>query len=207
MRTIFAGLFAFTSMMAVVWMISVRHPGDRWPWWALPAILLTFFASVFLTMGFFYLGSRRPSSPRRSEEEEINELKQQGLLVSEQFSATRAFAVEEFEDEGSHYYIELRDGRTLYLNGQYLYDYEPIEDDPEFNRPRKLPCTEFTVFRHKKDGYVVNIECTGAVLEPEVEAPPFGKDVWKQGPPEDGDIFAEPTYDQVKVQRLGTSKT
>ena len=51
--------------------------------------------------------------------------------MSERFTASRAFAVEEFEDEGSHYFVDLTDNRVLFLSGQYLYDYEPLEDAEE----------------------------------------------------------------------------
>ena len=71
--------------------------------------------------------------------------------------------MEEFEDEGLHYFIELVDGRVLFLSGQYLYDYEPISDDPESNQPRSFPCTEFTVRRHKNDGCVVDLLRAGTV--------------------------------------------
>ncbi|MGA0525210.1 hypothetical protein ACO2WH_25480, partial [Escherichia coli] len=68
----------------------------------------------------------RPSLRRKPLAERLAELDAKGLLVRQRFQATRAFAVEAFEDEGPQYYIELSDGRVLYLNGQYLYDSEPI---------------------------------------------------------------------------------
>ena len=39
--------------------------------------------------------------------------------------------------------------RDSFLSGQYLYDYEPISDDPDANEARSFPCTEFTVRRHR----------------------------------------------------------
>lgn len=75
--------------------------------------------------------------------------------MSEAYRVKRAFQVEEFEDEGSHYYIELDDRRVLFLSGQYLYDYD--SEDP----PRAFPCTEFVVRRHRTKGYVVDISLSG----------------------------------------------
>jgi hypothetical protein len=98
--------------------------------------------------------------------------------------------VEEFEDEGLH----------------YLYDYEPISDDPELNQPRSFPCTEFTVRRHKKDGYVVDIVRGGTVLEPEVMAPAFGNKVWRaKRIPEDGQVITSASYDDLKREHTGAT--
>ena len=98
--------------------------------------------------------------------------------------------MEEFEDEGLH----------------YLYDYEPISDDPELNQPRSFPCTEFTVRRHKKDGYVVDIVGGGTVLEPEVMAPAFGNKVWRaKRIPEDGQVITSASYDDLKREHTGAT--
>lgn len=92
----------------------------------------------------------------------------------------------------------------LYLNGQYLYDYEPITDDPEFNAARSFPCTEFEVLRHKDAGHVLHIHCAGTVLEPEIMAPPFRTDDVRRGMPEDGEIIADGAYERIKRQRAVT---
>ena len=55
----------------------------------------------------------------------IEELARQGLVVTTEFRARRALTIAEFEDEGSHYFVELDDGRALFLTGQHLYDHEP----------------------------------------------------------------------------------
>ena len=80
------------------------------------------------------------------------------------------------------------------------------KDEPDINQPRRFPCTEFTVLRHKEAGYILDILCSGAVLEPEVVAPPFSKQDCRQGLPEDGDVIADRTYDEIKAQRLGAGR-
>jgi hypothetical protein len=133
----------------------------------------------------------------------LQELTSANLLETESFAATRAFRVEEYEDEGLHYYIELSDGRVLFLSGQYLYDFEPITDDPELNQERRFPCTEFTILRHKSERYVLDIRCAGQVLEPEVTAPPFGEDVWQNAAvPRDGAVLVDLPYEALKAARL-----
>lgn len=127
----------------------------------------------------------------KSPEEQRQELESRGLVEVAEFRATRAFGVEEFEDEGPHYYIELIDGRVLFLSGQYLYDFEPITDDPELNQPRRFPCSEFAVLRHKTERYHDST---------------LRKAVWRSGGvPTDGDIITAVSYDELKRTRLTAS--
>jgi hypothetical protein len=94
----------------------------------------------------------------------------------------------------------LENGSVLFLSGQYLYDYQPIDGDPEYNRPRLFPCTEFTVRRHIGKGYVFAIICRGEVFEPELLAPPF--DFKKDDFPIDGKVITDQTYDDIKQERM-----
>lgn len=120
--------------------------------------------------------------------EQIDELRTAGMLVSEPFTARRAFMVEEFEDEGIHYFVELEDGSVLFLSGQYLYDSE-----------ERFPCTQFVVWRHRDQRYAVELECAGEVLEPEAVAPPFTEEEYASDRvPEDGRIMTDRTYDDLE---------
>jgi hypothetical protein len=111
--------------------------------------------------------------------------------------------VDEFEDEGIHFYLELDDGSTLFLSGQYLYEYEPAPVERHSPaRARRFPCTEFVVRRHKRNGYAIDIQCSGSVLEPEVVTPWFGEDDFKNDRvPQDGAILHDKTYDEIKAER------
>lgn len=134
-------------------------------------------------------------------------LEAEGKLASQAFRATRAFFVDEYEDLGIHYYIALEDGRVLHLCGQYLYDYEPYEEDEagdlgqEGPWRRRFPCTEFTILRHRDKGYVVDIVCAGRPLEPEVRARALTRREWMAAPP-DGAIIADRSFDALKAERL-----
>ena len=210
MRAVLAGVFAFGGLLVCVGIVYHYFPDGFGPPWLMGiffAVLLLIFAG--LSLFIFNKQGYRPSFPGKSVEEQIAELESQGLLVSETFEATRAFQVEEFEDEGLHYFIELTDQGVLYLNGQYLYDYYEITDDPEVNQPRTFPCSKFTVRRHKTAGYVVDIVCSGNVLPIECEAPHFDKTDMKRGLiPEDGQIFRDRSYAQLKGERLkGTARS
>ncbi|BCL94912.1 hypothetical protein ACNRBS_09455 [Ralstonia pseudosolanacearum] len=200
MRVLFAAVFVWGSWLGIIGILDAPCRDQRWPWWIRPLQALVTLGLLLVAVYVF----NRPSLRRKPLAERLAELDAKGLLVRQRFQATRAFAVEAFEDEGPQYYIELSDGRVLYLNGQYLYDYEPITDDPEFNAARSFPCTEFEVLRHKDAGHVLHIHCAGTVLEPEIMAPPFRTDDVRRGMPEDGEIIADGAYERIKRQRAVT---
>lgn len=125
--------------------------------------------------------------------EKIQKLEAQGLVQSQPYRAVRAFQVEEFEDEGSHYFLKLDDHRVVFLSGQYLWNYDS-ED-----HPRAFPCTEFVVRRHATKGYALDVLCNGTVIEPELISPPFNVDDFGTSAiPEDGQIIRDKRYESIK---------
>jgi len=193
MRKVFAGLFVFAGMIAGLGVID-RIWGDNAPSWTMFPFVGLYLPMVFALAYFlFNLGLPRPWSPTAADI--ARRLDEQGLLVAEQFRAMRALEVDEFEDEGLSYFLELESGGILFLSGPYLYDYATRID-----RSRAFPSTEFTVRRHKQKGHVVDIVCGGTVLEPELVATPFHDVDFKDGKvPEDGEIIRDRTYDEVKA--------
>ncbi|HEY3963634.1 MAG TPA: hypothetical protein VGM05_03690 [Planctomycetaceae bacterium] len=156
---------------------------------------------VAMSVGALFLFNPWWANPfrRMTAEDILRQLEAQGLVVSSDFEARRAFGIEESDDEGLHYFLELGDGRVLYLTGQYLYDYEPISDEPELNQPRRFPCTAFTVRRHKTEGCVLEIVCRGTVIEPEFIAPPLTRRRRRSiSPLQDGQILSDRPYDGLK---------
>lgn len=202
MRVIGAGLFVFSGVLLMVALVGSQKALNWAPSWLIG--LGISFVMVALMVLSLWLFNARGSNPfgRMTEQEHLQELERLGLLESTAFRATRAFGVEEFEDEGLHFFLELTDGRVLFLSGQYLYDYEP---NPDTGATRRLfPCTEFTVRRHKKEGYTAEIVCGGTVLEPEMMAPSFGKKVWQRNQiPEDGALITGVSYDRLKQDHMG----
>lgn len=210
MRLMLAALFVCVGLAAVVgvvaWVIesySLPKPVELLLYGLVGISFL-----VIMVMAHFLFNTRGTlHRALHSAEEHERYLVENGLLVEEHYTATRAFNVEEFEDEGSIYFVELTDGRVLFLMGQYLYEYEPIDDGPDNSQPRTFPCTEFTLRRHRDEGYVYDIQCGGEVFEPEVTAAWLGKDVWKKGVlPGDAEIIAGRTYDDLKREHMGRKK-
>ena len=202
MRVIAAGLFVFLGLLAAVALLGSMGAHDRAPEWLVASsLVLLLFALLASALWLFNAKGSDPFG-RLTREQHIQELLGLGLLESTTFRATRAFGVEEYEDEGVHYFIELVDRRVLFLSGQYLYDFEPMTDAGG-NRQRSFPCSEFTVRRHLKERFVVDIECGGDVLEPDVILPPFTNEDWRgHRVPEDGRVIADTTYDALKEDRL-----
>jgi hypothetical protein len=208
MRVLLAGLFVFGGFLGCAAVVCHYFPEGFERSWLMGLFLSCALACVLLVLGVaaFFVFNRyglKPLRPGRSVKEQIADLERQGLLFSNTFHAARAFQVEEFEDEGPHYFIELTDRTVLYLSGQYLDEYEEITDDPGFNHPRRFPCTEFTIRRHKDENDAVDIACHGDVLHPECLAPSFGEDVFRTGAtPEDGQVIRDRSYEQLKSRCL-----
>jgi hypothetical protein len=203
MRVLVAGAAVFGGMIGVVILLEALFPKGP-PLLVAPIVVIGF---VVFVAGVIKLlnppGARLLAT--HDVEGEIRALEAAGLLTTTSFVARRAFAVEEFEDEGLHYFMELVDGSVLYLTGQYLYDYEQDEEEPR--RPRRFPCTEFVVRRHRDQGFVVDIQCSGVPLEPDVVAAPFGPEVFEADHlPEDGQVIRTVSYDALK-QRGGRLTT
>lgn len=196
MRLLLAGLLVFGGAFLPFMLLGEERLET------MPSLLLwLIIGTTFLSLCFAALHLFNPIGLRPLDT--IQTLEERGLLESTDYRATRAFQVEEWEDEGVHYFIELEDDSVLYLNGQYLYEYEPIEDDPELNQSRSFPCTEFTVQRHKVEGYVLDLLCRGEVIEPEITAPSFSREDYRWGiVPEDGEILRERGYDEIKRERM-----
>lgn len=196
MKVILAAGSVFGGMLATVAILSATGWLDRLP---RPVLGVITSAVLFVLLAAaMWLFNRKPLNllGLKSPEEHLRDLEARGLVESSEFVATRAFEVEETEDEGLHYFLALEDGGVLYLTGQCLYDFVEITDDPEFNQPRRFPCTEFTILRHKIDRYILDIRCRGQVIEPEQLGPPFSREVRRQNRvPEDGQVIRDRTFE------------
>jgi hypothetical protein len=196
-RLLLAGVFVYAGVLGAVVLVSVVWPNPPF-WLIVPVGPIVLFIAVILALIVF----NAPGAWRRKRYDPVlhaNELEAQGLLAVESYKATRCFQVEEFEDEGSHYFLEIEDRRVLFLSGQYLWSYEPVVKKSEIVELRKFPNTEFVLRRHRAARYVVDILCNGVAMEPELVVPSFSADDFGTDRiPEDGQIFADKTFDQLK---------
>ena len=114
-----------------------------------------------------------------------------GVAEVTRFHATKAIRFEEWEDGGGGYFIHLKDGHTLFLRGQYLFDLE---------ENRKFPCSEFEVARGPNSGAIVNLVCCGAYFPSQKLAAPFMQPSLKMVPT-DGEVIEVPWE---KIDRMPT---
>jgi membrane protein implicated in regulation of membrane protease activity len=193
MRMVLAAVFVLVAFIAALFGVGLIATFFSIPVPVVSVLLFLIFAAL-VVLGMVLFDPRHAPSGAPVHE---------STLVSQQYHARRAFQVEELEDLGSSYFIELADGSVLFVTGQYLYEYEPIDDDPDENQPRRFPCTEFTVRRHPTEHWVYDIACSGEVLEPEGLARPFSYDDYDSGRiPENGQIITGRSYDEIKAQWL-----
>ena len=202
MRALLAGIFVFVMLFLAASFISSHSKGNDMPWWGVPFIAANLVISIIAALILF---NGRRTRPFQSGDAYLAELQEKGLLVSQNLEARRAFEVNEFEDEGSHFFVELTDGSVLFLTGQYLYDYRgPAKSEGDGNT--SFPCSEFTILRHKETNHVVDIICAGQALPIECEVPPFSKeDFENELVPADGQVIRDRSYNEIKKERLKRS--
>ena len=201
MRVVLAGLFIVAGMVGGVVVLSTFLPHA--PVWLLSIVMTLLFLGLTIAALILFNSPGGWRRKRQDPEVLVKELQVQNLLTTEKFNPKRAFQVEEFEDEGSHYFVELEDGSVLFLSGQYLYEYETLKKGKEVMHPLRFPNTEFIIRRHSVKSYVIDVLCYGSVIEPEVVAPAFDTDDFGTNRiPEDGQVIANKTFEQLKNERL-----
>ena len=132
MRLILAVLFFLAALFGVIALVSSQgwlegHACET-PWWK-DLLLGTMWLGFLIGLTSFTLWAfnRRPL-PLSGDGDfaQLRVLAGKGDVLMQDFKARRAFLVAEYADEGPHYFLELEDGRILYLTGQGLYNYEPL---------------------------------------------------------------------------------
>ena len=192
-RLLLIGVSGLAGGLLFIWVFAIQYP-VRFPDW-LGFLLFGVACALGAAMAWHFCGR-----PRFSWHDTAPDFDKLGLLEDQTFSARRAFKVEEYEDEGLHFFIELSDGRVLYLSGQYLYDYAETGDDPDLSQPASFPCTEFVVRRHKTERWVHSLVCRGSYLAPVETLPAFSQTFVKTyDMPSDGDILTE-SFEQLRAR-------
>ena len=109
---------------------------------------------------------------------------QAGTARVTRYDVRDALAVDEFEDEGLSYYLELADGRVVFLMGQYLY--EPVEH-------REFPARRVEIVRTMVTDTVLKVTALGPHLPPSATRGPFRTDEFDgDRVPADGTVLPGP---------------
>jgi len=124
-----------------------------------------------------------PGSKKRKTDT-MYEALENGVLSSAEYEVRDVVEIEEFEDEGRHYLLDIGDGKTLMLSGQYLY--APVESG-------KFPSSRIRVFWHRTEGYTFGIECLGNKMLPSKTIKPIAEDGNEDtGVPGDRELLDQP---------------
>jgi hypothetical protein len=165
----YVSLAAIAAIFAGLWMQS----GDL-----LTAFSLLIIVAIVLVLPIAlvsYLSSNIPhwwrhlrgvDSARRLEQLEVL-----GRATRERYVIERALTLEDLRTSCLVHLLDVGGGRILCLYGQSYYDFEPIEDDPDVNQPRKFPTTQFSLLRGNSRRDVLAIFPGNTILEPIVCKP------------------------------------
>lgn len=135
-----------------------------------------------------------------SPDDHLTKLEASGKAVREQYEATQALTVEVLNTGSIMHFIDVGQERILCLSGQYYFEFEPYDDDPELNQTRRFPTESFSLLRHRKTGDVLSLIPGSNVLEPTVCDPvawpeklvDLGFEI------EDGEIVSGPNMDEIR---------
>jgi hypothetical protein len=195
---VLSGLFVYVAVMMVVALIGNRMEGADDPWWIIPVIVSAGVVATTLAMFIFNRRFDRPRLLPRSFAEDLREMERAGLLERTMYRAAQAFTVEDPRTGSPRYFVELDDGRVLSLVGDYLFDFEPLDDENGETRPRLFPAECFEILRRKDGGWVIDIRPLGRVFEPELEPDDAARAIRDRDCPGDGEIITDQTYDELR---------
>jgi hypothetical protein len=128
---------------------------------------------------------RAPESPR-SMELALDE----GTLASAEFDISEIVEVQEWEDEGRTYLMDIGNNRTLFVSGQYLYG---VVDSGRF------PSTRIRLFWDEQQNLTFGVQCLGDRLIPSRKIAPLPLEVLEsENYPEDRDVIGQRLHDVVE---------
>ena len=191
MRLLLAALFAYVATITSIGFIPER----LMPWATIVVIpLAVFVAFVLFDKGFL----RRLVA---SDEQIVQRELEKGRAEKTAHEVTRALSFADSRTGRMAHFLELSDGSVMVLYGQYLYEYEPIDDDPELNQPRRFPTAEFTVVRSLKNGEVLDLSVGSKVIGTNlVQEPDDYRVIADLGfKLEDGEIVEDVTFGELEA--------
>ena len=191
LRVILAALFVFVAMG------TAFSYADSLPPWTMIIIMPL---ALGIAVVIFNKGALRRMRFKTDEDFADAEL-EAGRALTEHFNASRALSFEDLRTGCMVHFLELADGSVMCLYGQYLYEFEPIDDEPELNQPRRFPTSEFTIIRSRRDGQILDLRVGNDVIGTTLIEEPGDYDViadlgFKL---EDGEVVEGVTLDDVEA--------
>ena len=164
MRLISAAIFSIILIYSIVVVASngIFNSHSAVAKWGFIGLIIV----IVLAIHWLFNGNGLRLTPM-SIDEKRERLNKQGKLLKNTYKGFGYFEINEWGDEGLHYFIDIGDSKTMYLSGQYLYDYEEILDIEEDLAPQRksFPSEDFSVIVNKDGDYVFEILPTGNILK------------------------------------------
>ncbi|MGH7517069.1 MAG: hypothetical protein ACREOC_06320 [Gemmatimonadales bacterium] len=147
------------------------------------------FAGIVIAV--FHYGRRQRRERLAASAESIargNDLASGQARVT-RYTATDAIGIQESEDEGMAFYLQLTDDRVLYLGGQYL---DALADTQRF------PATEFEISRVAASDRFLALTPRGRYLPPSSEREPFTAEEYEHDRIPEDRAFVEARFEDLR---------
>ena len=165
-RIAYLSLFAIVGVLVVLWVVLGDLVG------ALLSLAVLALISVLVIAVAGYLVSNLPSWSRAirgiSWEDHLKHLERDGKAFRDRYETTRGITFEDLSTGCLAHLLDIGDRGLLCLYGQSYYHFEPIEDDPDVNQPRRFPTRDFSLLRRKTNGEVLALLPGTDTFEPTV---------------------------------------
>lgn len=174
MGWMFASLVMLGAVSGVGWLVGA----EDWHRSFVISLVIPFGVGIVVA-AWLLRNDIRDHAPQR---ERAARLLAAGEVDEETLHVVDAIEVEETEDEGPHYYLALRDGRVLFLSGQYLLD---VGDDPDDEE--SFPRATVVIRRSALTREILDVRARGKYVAPSTTRPPFTAAEQDKGvvPPDD----------------------
>jgi len=190
-RVFLAGLFILIGVLGEVFFVDWIYPDINpfqgklfGPW------------IVFLVVAAYFLFNSRGPWVKRNG---VMTYRRRDELLSSIYHAHRALELRDPGTNDGWYLIELDTGKVLCLWDNLPSG--PLGFDPAKSEGRRFPCTEFTILRHKIEGFTAEVICAGQVIKPVTLELPEHFDDWVYADlPKDGELIPNKTFDEVQAE-------
>ena len=114
-----------------------------------------------------------------------------GTLESADFEVNEVVQIQEYEDAGLHFLLDIGSGKTLFLSGQYLYS---AVDAGRF------PSNRIRVYWNAAHGITYGVQSLGDRILPSQMVPPPAQEVVDDGVlPSDRDVIGQSIQDVLQA--------
>jgi len=160
---------------------------------ALPALVLL--AHLIFNGGLFRLLRGLPIHAT------VDEQLKKETADRETLEVNRAISFQDLNTGSQVHFLELDDNSILCLYGQYLFEFEPIDDDPEWNQARLFPTSRFVRTFDTRSQETLEIEPNGDVLDTDIlpDATDFDRLYDLNIRLDDGERLKEVSLEEIKA--------